>query len=352
MEIKRRKSREVKIGSIAIGGDNPIAVQSMCSTKTHDVTATNEQIQRMVTAGAEIIRVAVPDEKAAHALGEIRVACPVPLVADIHFNYRLALLAADAGVAKLRINPGNIGNEDRIKQVVEKAKEKKIPIRIGVNQGSVERDLVDKYVGPRPEAMVESAMRHVDILERHDFTDIVISLKASSAQATIEAYRLIARKCDYPLHLGVTEAGPAFSGAIKSSVAIGILLAEGIGDTLRVSLTADVEDEIRAGWEILKSLGIRRRGPELVSCPTCGRTEIDLVGLVAKVEKALIGVDKPIKVAVMGCIVNGPGEAADADIGIIGGKAGILLIKKGKTVRVMSEAEVADALIEEIRRMR
>jgi (E)-4-hydroxy-3-methylbut-2-enyl-diphosphate synthase len=305
MDIRRRKSREVKIGAIAIGGNNPIAVQSMCSTKTHDVTATNKQIQRMVKAGAEIIRVAVPDEKAANALGEIRVACPVPLVADIHFNYKLALLAADAGVAKLRINPGNIGNEDRIKQVVEKAKEKKIPIRIGVNQGSVERDLVDKYVGPRPEAMVESAMRHVGILERHDFTDIVISLKASTAQATIEAYRLIARKCDYPLHLGVTEAGPAFSGAIKSSVAMGILLAEGIGDTLRVSLTADVEDEIRAGWEILKALGIRRRGPELVSCPTCGRTEIDLVGLVAKVEKALIGVDKPIKVAVMGCIVNG-----------------------------------------------
>jgi (E)-4-hydroxy-3-methylbut-2-enyl-diphosphate synthase len=352
MEIKRRKSREVKIGSMAIGGDNPIAVQSMCSTKTHDVTATIDQINRMVKVGAEIIRLAVPDEKSAHALGEIKIACPVPLVADIHFNYKLALLAANAGVAKLRINPGNIGNEDRIRQVVEKAKEKQIPIRIGVNQGSVERDLVDKYVGPRPEAMVESVMRHVDILERHDFTDTVISLKASSAQATIEAYRLIAQKCDYPLHLGVTEAGPAFSGAIKSSVAIGILLAEGIGDTLRVSLTADVEDEIKAGWEILKALGIRRRGPELVSCPTCGRTEIDLVGLVAKVEKALVGIDKPIKVAVMGCLVNGPGEAADADIGIIGGKAGILLIRKGKTIRLMNEDEVAQILIEEIGRFR
>jgi (E)-4-hydroxy-3-methylbut-2-enyl-diphosphate synthase len=352
MEIKRRKSREVKIGSITIGGNNPIAVQTMCSTKTHDVTATIEQIKRMVQVGAEIIRVAVPDERSAFALGEIRVACPVPLVADIHFNYKLALLAADAGVAKLRINPGNIGNEDRIKQVVEKAKEKQIPIRIGVNQGSVERDLVDKYIGPRPEAMVESAMRHVDILERHDFTDIVISLKASSAQATVDAYRLIAQKCDYPLHLGVTEAGPAFAGAIKSSVAMGILLAEGIGDTLRVSLTADVEDEIKAGWEILRALGIRRRGPELVSCPTCGRTEIDLVGLVAKVEKALIGVDKPIKVAVMGCVVNGPGEAADADIGLIGGKSGILLIRKGKTIKLLEEDEIDGAIAEEIRRFK
>jgi (E)-4-hydroxy-3-methylbut-2-enyl-diphosphate synthase len=348
MEIARRKSREVKIGAVAIGGTNPIAVQSMCSTKTHDIKATLEQIARMVNAGAEIIRVAVPDEKAAAALREIKANCPVPLVADIHFNYRLALLAADAGVDKLRINPGNIGSENRIKQVVEKAKEKGIPIRIGVNQGSVERDLVDKYVGPRPAALVESALRHVAILEKYDFREIVISLKASSANETIEAYKLIAQKCDYPFHLGVTEAGPAFTGTIKSSVALGVLLYHGIGDTLRVSLTADVEEEIRAGWEILKALGLRRRGPELISCPTCGRTEIDLIGLVAEVEKALKGIDKPIKVAVMGCVVNGPGEAAEADIGIIGGKTGILLTRKGKTVKRLQESEVIPALLEEI----
>ena len=248
----------------------------------------------------------------------------------------------------MRINPGNIGNEDRVKQVVEKAKEKKIPIRIGVNQGSVERDLVDKYVGPRPQALVESALRHVEILERQDFTDIVLSLKASSVNDTIEAYRLIADRCDYPLHLGVTEAGPAFSGSIKSSVAMGVLLYHGIGDTLRVSLTADVEDEIKAGWGILKSLGLRRKGIELVSCPTCGRTEIDLIGLVAKVEKAIEKIDKPIKVAVMGCMVNGPGESAEADIGLIGGKGIYLLTKKGKTIKKLQESEVLEALLEEI----
>jgi (E)-4-hydroxy-3-methylbut-2-enyl-diphosphate synthase len=348
MAITRRKSREVKIGSIAIGGENPIAVQSMCSTKTHDVPATIEQIARMIKAGAEIVRVAVPDENAARALAQIKADCPVPLVADIHFNYRLALMAADAGVDKLRINPGNIGNEERIKQVVEKAKEKAIPIRIGVNQGSVERDLVDKYVGPRPQALVESALRHVTILERYDFYDIVISLKASSAQDTIEAYKLIAERCDYPLHLGVTEAGPAFAGSIKSAVALGVLLYSGIGDTLRVSLSADVEEEIKAGWQILKSLGLRRKGIELISCPTCGRTEIDLIGLVDKVAKAIEHIDKPIKVAVMGCVVNGPGEAAEADIALIGGKGFYLLTKKGHTIKKLPESEVLAALLEEI----
>lgn len=352
MEITRRRSRVVKIGDVTIGGDYPIAVQSMCSTKTHNVTETLSQINRLVEAGADIVRVAVPDEKAADALAEIKASCPMPLVADIHFNYRLALAAADAGVDKLRINPGNIGQEDRIRQVVEKAKEKSIPIRIGVNQGSLELDLIDKYIGPRPEALVESALRHIAILEKYDFCDIVISLKASTAWETIEAYRLIADRCDYPLHLGVTEAGPAFKGSIKSAVALGILLYQGIGDTIRISLTADVTEEIKAAWEILKALGLRRKGPELVSCPTCGRTEIDLITLVVKVEKALEQVDKPIKVAVMGCVVNGPGEAKDADIGVIGGKGYLLLTKKGKTIKKLKESEVADILIEEIEKFK
>ncbi len=352
MNINRRKSRTVKIGDMAIGGSQPIAVQSMCSTKTHDIAATLEQISRLVKAGVDIVRVAVPDELAAEALPEIKANCRVPLVADIHFNYRLALAAADAGVDKLRINPGNIGKEDRIRQVIDKAKEKAIPIRIGVNQGSVERDLVDKYVGPRPEALVESALRHVAILEKHNFQDIVISLKASSAWETIESYRLIADKCDYPLHLGVTEAGPVFRGSIKSAVALGILLYQGIGDTIRVSLTADVEQEVKAAWEILKALDLRRRGPDLVSCPTCGRNEIDLISLVAHVEKALEQVDKPIRVAVMGCVVNGPGEAAEADIGVIGGKNQILLTRKGKTIKKLKESEIAEALIEEINRFK
>lgn len=350
MKINRRLCREVKIGKIAIGGCRPIAVQSMCSTRTDDVAATLAQIQRMIKAGAEIIRLAVPDDKAAKALTEIKAACSVPLVADIHFSYRLALAAAAAGADKLRLNPGNIGDEGKIRQVVEKAKKKGIPIRIGVNQGSVERDLVDKYVGPRPEAMVESAMRHVSLLEKLEFYDIVLSLKASTSWDTIEAYRLIADKCDYPLHLGVTEAGPAFRGSIKSAVAMGVLLAEGIGDTLRVSLTADVEDEIKAAWEILRALDIRHRGPDLVSCPTCGRTEVDLVSLVAKVEKALEGIAKPIKVAVMGCVVNGPGEAADADIGVIGGQGHFLITRKGEKVRKVPEAEIEQAVMEEIAR--
>ncbi len=352
MNISRRKSRVIDIGGVSIGGDNPIAVQSMCSTKTHDIDSTLAQIELMVSAGVDIVRVAVPDSKAAEALPKIVKGCPVPLVADIHFNHNLALTAAEAGVAKLRLNPGNIGDEGKIKQVVDKAKAHGIPIRIGVNQGSVERDLVDKYTGPRPQAMVDSAVRHVRILESHDFYDIAISLKASTAWDTIEAYRLIADKCDYPLHLGVTEAGPAFRGSIKSAVAMGVLLAEGIGDTIRVSLTGDVTEEIKAGWEILRSLELRRRGPDLVSCPTCGRTETDLVSLVAKVEKALEGISAPIKVAVMGCVVNGPGEAAEADIGVIGGKGHYLITRKGKKISKVTEDEIEGAILEELERYR
>ena len=343
----RRKSRIVNIGKIAIGGDYPIAVQTMVNTAPHEIQKTIDEINRAAALGAEIVRLAVPDKRGADALCDIRKGTEVPLVADIHFNYRFALMAADAGFDKLRINPGNIGDEEKIRAVVDKAGERGIPIRIGVNHGSVETDLIDKYGGPKPAAMVESAMRHVEILEKYNFHDIVISIKASSPLETIECYEMIAGRCDYPLHLGVTEAGIAFGGAIKTSVALGHLLYEGIGDTLRVSLSADIEDEIKAAWSILGSLGLRRRGLELVSCPSCGRTETDVYSLANKVEKALKNVTTPIKIAVMGCIVNGPGEAADADIGIIGGKDQIMLTRKGKLVGRFSEDEIIDVLLRE-----
>ncbi|MEE9553025.1 MAG: flavodoxin-dependent (E)-4-hydroxy-3-methylbut-2-enyl-diphosphate synthase [candidate division Zixibacteria bacterium] len=344
----RRKSRVVKIGNIAIGGDNPIAVQTMVNTPPDQVELTIGEINRAAECGAEIVRVAVPDRRAADALTDIRKGTDVPLVADIHFNYRFALKAADAGFDKLRINPGNIGGEDKVRAVVDKAGEKGLPIRIGVNHGSVETELVDKYGGPKPGAMVESALRHVEILEKHDFRDIVISIKGSSPLETIECYRLIAEKCDYPLHLGVTEAGTEFIGAIKTAVALGHLLHEGIGDTLRVSLSTDIAKEVKAGWAILQSLGIRRRGLELISCPSCGRTETDVYDLADKVEKALEKVNTDIKVAVMGCLVNGPGEAAGADIGVIGGKGRIMLTRKGEVIGRYDESEIFSALMLEI----
>jgi (E)-4-hydroxy-3-methylbut-2-enyl-diphosphate synthase len=347
MEV-RRKSRAVKIGSIAIGGDNPIAVQTMVNTPPDQVERTISEINRAADCGAEIVRVAVPDRRAAEALPDIRKGTDVPLVADIHFNYRFALMAADAGFDKLRINPGNIGGDEKVRAVVDKAGEKGLPIRIGVNHGSVETELVDKYGGPKPEAMVESAMRHVDLLEKHHFHDIVISIKASSPLETIECYRIVAGRCDYPLHLGVTEAGTEFVGAIRTAVALGHLLHQGIGDTLRVSLSADIEKEVRAGWAILQSLGIRRRGLELVSCPSCGRTETDVYDLAGKVEKALENVSTDIKVAVMGCVVNGPGEAAGADIGVIGGKGRIMLTRKGEVLGRYNESEIFEALMKEI----
>ncbi len=347
-KIKRRKSRVVKIGNILIGGSHPIAVQTMVNTPTDQVDRTISEINRAAACGAEIVRVAVPDKRAASALADIKKGTDVPLVADIHFNYRFALMAADAGFDKLRINPGNIGGEDKIRAVVDKAGEKGIPIRIGVNHGSVEVDLIDKHGGPKPEAMVESAMRHVEILEKHNFKDIVISIKATSAIETIECYEMVAKQCDYPLHLGVTEAGTAFNGAIKSAIAMGKLLYDGIGDTIRVSLTADIEHEIKAAWAILKALGLRRKGLELVSCPSCGRTETDVYGLAEKVEKALEGIDKDIKVAVMGCLVNGPGEAAEADIGVIGGKGRVMLTRRGEIVGRYDEAEILKLLIDEI----
>jgi (E)-4-hydroxy-3-methylbut-2-enyl-diphosphate synthase len=347
-KTKRRKSRVVKIGNILIGGSNPIAVQTMVNTPPDQVDRTISEINRAAECGAEIVRVAVPDKRAASALADIKKGTDVPLVADIHFNYRFALMAADAGFDKLRINPGNIGSEEKIRAVVDKAGEKGIPIRIGVNHGSVEVDLIDKHGGPKPEAMVESALRHVEILEKYDFRDIVISIKATSVIETIECYEMVAKQCDYPLHLGVTEAGTAFNGAIKSAIAMGKLLYDGIGDTIRVSLTADIEHEIKAAWAILKALGLRRKGLELVSCPSCGRTETDVYGLAEKVEKALEGIDKDIKVAVMGCLVNGPGEAAEADIGVIGGKGRVMLIRQGEIVGRYDESEILKLLIDEI----
>jgi (E)-4-hydroxy-3-methylbut-2-enyl-diphosphate synthase len=344
----RRKTRTVRIGKIVIGGDSPIAVQTMVNTPPDQVEKTISEINRAASCGAEIVRVAVPDRRAAESLADIRKGTDVPLVADIHFNYRFALVAADAGFNKLRINPGNIGGDDKVRAVVDKAGEKGIPIRIGVNHGSVETELIDKHGGPKPEAMVESAMRHVELLEKHSFHDIVISIKASSPVETIECYQMVADRCDYPLHLGVTEAGTEFVGSIRTAVALGHLLQEGIGDTLRVSLSADIEKEIKAAWAILQALGLRRRGLELISCPSCGRTETDVYELAARVEKALETTAKDIKVAVMGCVVNGPGEAADADIGVIGGKGRLMLTRHGEVIGRYDESEIFDALMKEI----
>jgi len=332
-----------------MGGEHPVVVQSMCDTDTRDVEKTLAQIHSLEEVGCEVVRVAVPDQKAADALPQIKKAIKIPLVADIHFDWRLAIAAAKAGVDKLRINPGNIGGKKKIEEVVAAAKDHQLPIRIGVNQGSIEKDLLDKYGGPNPEALVESALRNVDYLTEFGFHDIVLSLKASDASQTIAAYRSVSEKCDFPLHLGVTEAGPQWPGTIKSAVAFGALLAEGIGDTIRVSLTAPVEEEIKAGWEILKALGLRQRGPNLISCPTCGRLEIDLINLVGEVQQMLDGIKEPITVAVMGCVVNGPGEVRDADVGIIGGKRVYLLTRKGKIVHRTNEfSEARTALIEHL----
>lgn len=349
--INRKKTRVVNIGGVLVGGDNPIAIQSMCNTDTRDVESTVKQIQELTEAGCEIIRVAVPDMTAAEALGEIKRRISIPLVADIHFDYKLALKAIEMGVDKLRINPGNIGSEDRIKAVVDAAKEKGIPIRIGVNSGSLEKELLQKYGEVTPMALVESAMRHIRILEKYDFDDIVISIKASNVDFTMEAYSLLSKEVDYPLHLGITESGTVWSGSIKSAVGIGAILAMGIGDTIRVSLTGNPVDEVKTAKEVLKSLGVRKFGVEFVSCPTCGRTEIDLIGLANKVEEECRKIDKDIKVAVMGCAVNGPGEAREADIGIAGGKGYGLIFKKGEIIKKLPENELLGALLEEIEKL-
>ena len=345
--IERRKTRQLHVGSVAVGGDAPIAVQSMTNTHTDDAAATLEQIQRLADAGCDIIRCAVPDMAAAEGLKTICKESPIPVIADIHFDYRLALEAVAAGIDKIRINPGNIGGMDRVRQVVAACQSKQIPIRIGVNSGSLEKDLLAKYGAPTAEALVESAMRHVKMLEDCDFTDIVISMKSSTVSTMIDAYRLAAQQCAYPLHLGVTEAGTAHMGLIKSAIGIGALLHDGIGATIRVSLTDDPIQEITAAKDILKCMGLRG-GPELVACPTCGRTRIDLVQTAKEVEAALANVDKDIKVAVMGCVVNGPGEAREADIGIAGGDGCAVLFKKGEVLRKIPESEIVTELMKEI----
>ncbi len=347
----RRLSREIKLGSLNIGGSAPISVQSMTNTDTQDVEATIAQAHKLEAAGCEVIRVAVPNVMAASMLGSIKSGLSVPLVADIHFDHRLALRALEEGVDGLRINPGNIGSAEKVRAVVEAAREKVAPIRIGVNAGSLEKDLLEKYGHATPEAMVESVMRHVKILEEMDFHDIIISLKASDVLRTIDAYRLIANQVDYPLHLGVTEAGTAFTGTIKSAVALGVLLAEGIGDTIRVSLTADPVREVRAGYEILKSLGLRSYGPTVISCPTCGRCKIDLIRIAQEVEARVSDIKEPLKIAVMGCVVNGPGEAREADIGIAGGKGKGILFKKGAKIRSIPEEKLVEELLQEVRAM-
>ena len=349
--IQRKLTKKVRVGQIYVGGDAPIAVQSMLNTDTRDVEASLRQIRALRTAGCDIVRLAVPDMAAADALAEITKGVDMPMVADIHFYYRLALRAIEHGVAKLRINPGNIGSRERVETVAKACQDKGIPIRIGVNSGSLEKDLLEKYGGPVPEALVESALRHVAILDEVNFNDVIISIKSSNVMRTVEAYRLLSKQTDLPLHIGVTEAGTTWRGTIKSAVGIGTLLAEGIGDTLRVSLTGDPLEEIKVGREILKSVGYLKEGIEFVSCPTCGRTEIDLIGIATEVEKRLEGLNKPIKVAVMGCAVNGPGEAKDADIGIAGGKGVGIIFKKGVIVRRVGEAELVDALMAEIESM-
>jgi len=323
----------------------------MTNTDTRDIAATVEQIRKLEEAGCDIVRVAVPDNEAAQAIRQIKKAIGIPLVADIHFDYRLALASIENGADKIRLNPGNIGGADRVKKVVEMAKPRGIPIRIGVNSGSLEKEILAKYGGVTPEGMVESALGHARILEELDFHDIAISLKASSVPMTIEAYRLISEKTDYPLHIGVTEAGTVFSGTVKSAAALGCLLAEGIGDTIRISLTGDPEEEVRVGIELLKALGLRESGIEFISCPTCGRTKIDLIKIANEVEKRLEGSRKHIKVAVMGCAVNGPGEAREADIGIAGGSGEALLFKKGEIIRKIPQDRIVDELLAEIDKM-
>jgi (E)-4-hydroxy-3-methylbut-2-enyl-diphosphate synthase len=344
--MRRRKTRRIYVGNVAVGGGSPISVQSMTKTDTRDIEVTVKQILALETAGCEIIRLAVPDRDAALALGPIKNSVSIPVIADIHFDWRLALEAIRQGVDGLRLNPGNIGARWKIKEVVSAAKGQGIPIRIGVNAGSLEKDLLKKYGHPSAEALVESALRHIRILEDIGFTFIKVSLKASGVLKTIEAYRLFSRLHNYPLHIGISEAGPDTIGTVKSAVGIGILLSKGIGDTVRVSLTAPPEEEVRVAYEILKALGIRQRGPDIISCPTCGRCRIDVQSIAQSVKTALSTVDKPISVAVMGCVVNGPGEAREADFGIAGGKGTGLVFRKGKVVKKVKGDKLLEALLE------
>ncbi|MBQ7759829.1 MAG: flavodoxin-dependent (E)-4-hydroxy-3-methylbut-2-enyl-diphosphate synthase [Acidaminococcaceae bacterium] len=349
--MERRVTRQLEVGKVKVGGSAPVAVQSMTNTKTSDPVATLEQIHRLAEAGCDIVRCAVPDMAAAEGLKTIVAQSPIPVIADIHFDYKLALAAIEAGVDGLRLNPGNIGGNDRVAAVVEAAKKRNIPIRIGVNAGSLPKDILEKYGHPTAEALVEAAWRHIRILEEMDYRNIKISLKAHDVPLTLAAYRLMAGQCDYPLHVGITEAGTVNSGIIKSAVGIGTLLAEGIGDTIRVSLTGDPVREVKVAFEILKSLGLREYGPTLISCPTCGRTQINLEKLALEVEKRLAEISEPITVAVMGCVVNGPGEAREADVGIAGGINEGLIFRKGQVLKKVAEADIIDELFAEIEKI-
>ncbi len=347
-QIERRETQSVYVGGVPIGSSHPVVVQSMTKLPTADVKETVEQILRYEEAGCQVVRVTANTEEAAYALRKIKQSIHIPLVADIHFNYKLALIAIESGVDKIRINPGNIGNEEKIKSVLNACHEKHIPIRIGVNAGSLEKDILRKYGYPTSDGMVESALRHIRICEKNNFRDLIISLKSSDVFMMIDAYRKLARVCDYPFHLGVTEAGTHFQGTIKSSIGIGTLLSEGIGDTIRVSLTEDGTEEIKVGREILRSLGLTSYGVTLISCPTCGRLEVDLFRIATEIEKAVAHIKTPLKVAVMGCLVNGPGEAKGSDIGISAGKESAVLYVKGESKGKITEAEIIPRLLEEI----
>lgn len=347
----RRKTRQVRAGSVGIGSESPITVQSMLNAPASDAQANIRQALELERAGCEIVRMSVPDREAVRAFARVKEAISIPLVADIHFDYRMAIESVHAGADKIRINPGNIGDDSRVKKVVEACRQAGVPIRIGVNSGSVEKEILEKYGAPVPQALVDSALHHASLLEKFDFYDIVLSIKSSDVSNMVQAYRLAAQQCEYPLHLGVTEAGTERMGMIKSAAGIGALLLDGIGDTIRVSLTADPVREVRAGHDILRALGLRSDHPQLVSCPTCGRTKIDLIAIADEVEKRLANCRKPIKVAVMGCIVNGPGEAREADIGIAGGDGCGLIFKKGEVLRKVPEDQLVDELLKEIEKM-
>lgn len=344
-------TRQILVGNVPIGGGAPVVIQSMLNTKTTDVEGSLEQIKKLAAAGCQIARLAVPNREAARTFAEICRESPLPLVADIHFDYQLAILAAEGGASKIRINPGNIGGEDRVKAVVEVCKQKHIPIRIGVNGGSLDKKLLEKYGHPTPEALVESAFQHLELLEKQGFYDTCVSMKSSTVPNMVAAARLFRSKCDYPLHIGVTETGPVRQGLIKSAMGIGALLMDGIGDTLRVSLTDDPVEEVYAAKDILKAAGLRKEGVDIISCPTCGRTRIDLIGLVNRVDEALKDCRKPITVAVMGCIVNGPGEAREADIGIAGGDGWGMIFEKGEQVAKLPYDELLPALLERIEKL-
>ena len=347
--IVRRPTRQIKVGNVLIGGDAPISVQSMTNTETCDVDATVKQIVQLANAGADIVRVSVPTMDAAEAFKQIRLQSPVPLVADIHFDYRIALKVADYGVDCLRINPGNIGKEERIRAVVEAARDRNIPIRIGVNAGSLEKDLQEKYGEPTPAALVESAYRHIDILDRLNFHNFKVSVKASNVYMAVHAYRLLSKQIDNPLHLGITEAGGFRSGSVKSAIGMGMLLAEGIGDTIRVSLAADPVEEVKVGWDILKSLELRSRGINIIACPTCSRAEFDVIGTVNELERRLEDVRVPLDVSVIGCVVNGPGEASETDVGLTGGFSGSMLYNDGLKQEKIPNNEILDRLEKAVR---